>query len=205
MWEWEVYRCYRKINSRRTCPGQSTYKKERVEDEVIRVVRAFLSRIRTLPQGIQLDAAMQRERQIWNKRLKDAESEVTKAAKAVTALEEQAILALTGECALDLSIINQLMPKKKNELAQTQKILEQIREAYEAEEARRKEKQTQLTGVLRCAEIFDNATREEQHMIIARLVRRVDIGRGYEIKITMNMSLLQFLTPEQVGEILAAA
>ena len=74
---------------------------------------SFFDRIRRIPEASQLKAAMRREESTQAKALADAAAAVDKAAKAVAALEDQAIKALTGESQLDLGIINQLMPKQK--------------------------------------------------------------------------------------------
>ena len=119
-----VYRCYRKLNARVTCEGQSTYNAERIEETVLGVVRSFFARISRVPEAAQVKAAMRREESTQAKALADAAAAVDKAAKAVAALEEQTIKALTGESQLDLGIINQLMPKQKT-------ALEAAREEYQ--------------------------------------------------------------------------
>ena len=116
MYQWDVYRCYRKVNSKNSCSGQTTYRADQVEKAVVEVVREFFSRVKRLPEGKQLEAAMRREKAVHQKALKDAQAVVEKTSKAVTALEEEAVKALTGESKLDLAIVNQLMNKKKAEL-----------------------------------------------------------------------------------------
>ena len=115
---WNAYRCYRKVNSRSTCKGQSTYNAEKVEEAVLSVVRSFFARIRWLSQDTQIKTAMRREECTQAKALKDAEVAVEKAAKAVAALEDEAIKALTGESRFDLSIINQLLLRQRYDLEQ---------------------------------------------------------------------------------------
>ncbi len=46
--------------------------------------------------------------------------------------------------------------------------------------------------------MFDNATREAQHMIIGGLVERVDVGAGYDIRIRLRISATQFFEPDKV-------
>ena len=85
---------------------------------LLSVVRSFFARIRRLPEDAQVKAAMRREENTQAKALKDAEAAIEKASKAVAVLEDEAVKALTGEARLDLSIINQLMPKQKAALEQ---------------------------------------------------------------------------------------
>lgn len=49
-YRWSVYRCYRKINSRKTCTGQSTYNAKRIDEAVLSIVRSFLPALRHCPR-----------------------------------------------------------------------------------------------------------------------------------------------------------
>ena len=78
---------------------------------VLGIVRSFFARISRVPEAAQIKVAMRREESTQAKALADVAAAADKATKAVAALEDPAIKALTGEAALDLGIINQLMPK----------------------------------------------------------------------------------------------
>lgn len=203
-YHWDVYRCFRKINSRATCPGQSTYNAERVEEIVLDVVRSFFTRIRRIPQDTQIKAAMRREESTQTKALKDAEAAIDRASKAVAALEEEALKALTGESRLDFSIINQLMPKQKAALEQAREEYQRILLANQAEEERLSAKRLEIQKALEWAELFDQASREAKQMILQNIIERVTVGRGYAINIQFKITSQQFLEPDAQTEHLAA-
>ena len=75
---------------------------------------------------------MRRKESTHVKVLKNAEAAIEKAAKAVGALEEEAVKALTGEFQLDLSIINQLKLKQKAALDQAKEEYQRILLANQA-------------------------------------------------------------------------
>lgn len=198
-YRWNVYRCYRKVNSRRTCTGQSTYNAGKVEEVVLNVVREFFSKVRRIPQEAQLKAAMRREENTQAKALKDAEAAIEKAAKAVAALEEEAVKALTGENRLDLDIINQLMSKQQATLKRAQEEYQRILLANQAEEEALALKRLQIRKTLEWAEMFDDVPRETKQMILAELIGRVEVKHGYEITVRFKLSVRQFLGPDPVG------
>ena len=171
-----------------------------MEEAVVGVVREFFSRVKRLPEGKQLQAAMTRERTAQQKALRDAQAAVEKAAKAVTALEEEAVKALTGESQLDLGIVNQLMPRKKADLEAATREYDRLRELIENEAQRLQEIQEKLQELHHWADIFDHATRQAQHMIIAGLVERVDVGNGYDIQVKLRISATQFFEPDKESE-----
>lgn len=147
---------------------------------------------------------MQREENTQAKALKDAEAAIEKAVKAVSALEDEAVKALTGESRLDLGIINQLMPKQQAALSQAKEEYQRILLANQAEEETLALKRLQIRKTLEWAEMFDDAPRETKQMILAELIERVDVARGYSIKIQLKLSAQQFIESEP-KETLASA
>lgn len=196
-YHWDVYRCYRKLNSRHSCVGQTTYNAAKIEEVVIDIVRSFFARVKRMPQEAQLKAAMSREESTQAKALKDAAEAMDKAAKAVAALEDEALKALTGESRLDLSIINQIMPKQKAALDQAREEYQRILLANQAEEETLAAKRLQIKKTLEWAELFDSASREVKQMIILNIVERVTVGRGYKIDVKLKLTAQQFLAPDK--------
>ena len=130
------------------------------------------------------------------KAIKGAQAAMEKAAKAVAALEEEAIKALTGESQLDLAIINQLMPKQKATYEQARQEYERILLENQAEEDRLAAKRLQINKTLEWAALFDETSREAKQMIISQIVERVDVGRDYQISVKLKLTAEQFMDPE---------
>ena len=124
---------------------------------------------------------------------RQAEADFFEAHKQITALEDQTMKFLTGENTVDISIINAMMPKYKEKLANAQKRMDETRDKMEAEKATAKNAVQEVTDLLSWAEAFDDATIEEKHMIIARLVERIDIGHDYEIEMKFRISVEQYM------------
>lgn len=204
-YRWDVYRCYRKVNSRNSCGGQATYNAERIEESVISIVRSFFARIRCIPQEKQVKAAMRREESTQAKALKDAEAAIEKAAKAVAALEDEAVKALTGEGRIDLNIINQILPKQKAALDQAHEEYQRILLENQAEEEALMMKRSQINKALEWAELFDDASTEAKQMIISNIVERVTVSRGYKIDVKLKLTARQFLEPDAPETISAAS
>ena len=193
---WDVYRCFRKINYRGSCAGQSTYAAWKIEDVVLDVVRSFFDRIRRIPEASQLKAAMRREESTQAKALADAAAAVDKAAKAVAALEDQAIKALTGESQLDLGIINQLMPKQKAALEAAREEYQRVLMVNQAEEEMLEAKRLQARKMAEWGQLFEDAPLSQKQMILAEIIDRVEVRRGYQVTIKFKLTARQFLEPD---------
>ena len=200
-YHWDVYRCYRRINAKSTCEGQTTYMASKIEDVVLRAVHGFFDRVKRIPEAAQVKAAMRREESAQAKALADAAAAVDKAQKAVAALEDQTIKALTGESQLDLGIINQLMPKQKAALDAAREEYQRVLLMNQAEEEALEAKRLQAKKLAEWGQIFDAAPLAQKQMILAELIDRVEVGRGYQIKIKFKLTAQQFIAPDADGTV----
>ena len=193
VYERDLYRCYRKISSRHTCAGQSTYDMQPINDAVEAQVRNFLSKLASKPREELLQMASARNTEMYKVALKQAEKEYENAQKQVTALEEEAVKALTGESALDLSVINTMIIKHRAKRDAAAQAIEEARARQEQEQMSQKETQAQIDEMLSWADCYDKANIETRHMIIARIIERVEVRANRKIHIKFRISLDQFL------------
>ena len=116
--------------------------------------------------------------------------------RAVTALEEEAVKALTGESQLDLSIVNQMLLKHRAKLEAAQTAMEEAQTRMQAEQENAKATKAQVDELLSWAQCFDKADIGTKHLIVSRLIERVDVRTGYKVHIKFKISLKQFLGQE---------
>ena len=121
------------------------------------------------------------------------EADFQQAYKEITALEEQTIKALTGENSIDVSIINAMMPKYKEKRDAAQRRLEEANANMEREKATNRAAVTQVSNLMEWADLFDKANKETRHMILARLIDRVEVGAGYKVTVKFKITYEQFL------------
>ena len=78
-----------------------------------------------------------------------------------------------------LTEFDKKIPKALKELNEQKVILENLDTYYE-----------QFKG---WSESFDSATNEEKKMIICKLISRIEVGRGYNVNIVLNIDYGQFI------------
>ena len=195
-YEREEYRCYRKIASRDACAGQSTYQAGPLHKVVEEQVMQFLSRLQSIPREKLLSLAGARNEDTFKVAYKQAEKECENARKQVTVLEEEAVKALTGESQLDLAIVNQMLIKHRARLEKAQHTMDEARSRLESEKESAKETKAQIDELLSWADCYKRSDRDVRHMIISRLIERVEISKGYKMNIKFRISLNQFLGQE---------
>lgn len=109
-YDYQTYRCYRKISSKGSCSGQNVYKADVINDAVEEQVRLFLSRLGSIPRDQLLALASARSEEACRVAYKQAEKEFENAQKQVSALEEEAVKALIGESQLDMAVVKECHP-----------------------------------------------------------------------------------------------
>lgn len=193
IYERDMYRCYRKLNSKKTCRGQSTYNCDILNSAVKQDVRRFFQSIRKLPRSEMFDKALSRNHEIAKKAYNNALAAYTKAQQAVVNLENQTAAALSGEVSLNIEIINAMMPKLKAAEAKAKAELDVAQERYDAEEEQRMKTEQEMQKLFTWADCFERETIEAQHMILAALIDRIEVGYGYKLTIYYKLTAAQYL------------
>ena len=124
---------------------------------------------------------------------KRAEADYQEAHRQICALEEQIVKALTGENSIDVSIINSMMPKYRSKFETAKTDMEDAREKLEMENETNRTAVRQVKELREWAAAFDKANKETRHMILARLIDRVEVGTGYRITIKFKITFEQFM------------
>ena len=189
----DLYRCYRKLSSRKTCGGPSGYEMDPLNEAVENEVRQFFTNLGTVPAEKLVERACSRNTEVLRVAYRQAVTEFEKTQKQVSALEAEAVKALTGESQLDLSVVNSMLLKHRAKLDEDSAAVEEAKAKLEAEEKNRKATEAQVDQLLTWAERYDEATYEAKHLIIAALVDRVEVNKNYDIKIHFKISAEQFL------------
>lgn len=189
----DTYRCYRKLSSRKSCTGPSGYAMEPLNDAVESEVRQFFKNLGSVPAKTLVKRACSRNAEVLQVAYRQAVSEFEKTQKQVSALETEAVKALTGESQLDLSVINAMLLKHRAKLDEDSAAVEEAKARLDAEEKNRKSTEAQIGQLLTWAEKYDEASYEAKHLIIAALIDRVEVYKDHDVKIFFKVTAEQFL------------
>lgn len=102
--------------------------------------------------------------------------------------------ALTGNSVYTSDDLSTAIQSLKGEIAKKEEELE----ALQVEEAVKRDTMKRMLPTYErfksWAEEFETASNEEKKMIACELFKRIEVGRGYKIKVQMNMTYEQFVT-----------
>ncbi len=186
--ETDLYRCYQRLSYRKSCGGSPSYDAEMINEAVEKEIRALLSQLECTGEDELLRKAVDGRTDLNKVAYAQAEKEFQAASKQVTALEEEAVKALTGESQLDLSLVNEMLLKHRIRLEGARQAMEDATKKLEESRYVEQAARVQVHQVLTWAERYDKASIEEKHIIISHLVERIDVGEGYEISIKFRVA-----------------
>lgn len=186
------YNCYQRGQHLRPCDGQALYLAERVDGIVLNLVDQMFQQIkqepydRSIEQRIrQQDAELNRKKQTTEKKIKAAQHKQQR-------YEEEIVRCLDGQSAFSESTLARLIQQAEVEVQQAKNeytallkdnssrtTVQQIRKYYDE--------------FLGWANEFDLASVPRKRTILAQLLERVELGKGYQVKIVVRGSYRQFL------------
>ena len=186
------YCCYHKSRKLCQCDGQTTYRAERVDESIRHIIRKLFGCMDGAPEEEKLQAALKRQMAGNRVAQKKFDWELIKDKERLTKLQIEIGKTLTGESNYSADDLSQAIRTIKARIGETEEKLEGLR----AEEAQERQGIEQITPAYErfrsWAEEFDAATLEQQKMIACHLFKRIEVGRGYQIKAELNMTYRQF-------------
>lgn len=193
MYEREVYRCNRRVSHHNGCNGQAPYNMEKIDETVLTIVRGYFKSISSKPTSEMLRAASDRVRSVNDDALEKAEVASKKAQAEMTALEEEAVKALTEESKMDINFINSLIPKRSANLEKALAEAERIRTEIENDAKLDELHVREIETICSWAEMFETATLETKGSIISALVDKIIVNSDYNLDIDFRITDQQYL------------
>lgn len=187
------YCCQTKTRKHGECGGQSGYTVHKVDDTIDAFVRSILARVKAVNRSEVIRAKNNADILSRKSHVKQLFKEATKAESELQRLQSEIIKSLTGESVFTPEMLKPALDAQEQKYASLMK-------AYKEAEAELHDSENNLLAIsekfddlLEWADMYDNADMSAKKMIVSRIIDRVDICRGYEIRITLNISIEQFM------------
>ena len=186
------YNCYQRGQHLRECDGQSLYLAERVDGVVLALVDQMFQQIKQEPYDRSIEQRIRQQDAELNRKKQAAEKKIQAARHKQQRYEEEIVRCLDGQSAFAEATLARLIQQAeaevqqaKNEYAELLKndssrtTVQQIRKYYDE--------------FLGWANEFDLASIPRKRTILAQLLEKVEVGKGYRVRIVVRGSYRQFL------------
>ena len=87
------------------------------------------------------------------------------------------------------------MPKQKAALESARGEYQRILLVNQAEEEALKAKRLQAQKLAEWGQLFDSAPLAQMQMILAEIINRIEVGRGYSVWVKFKLTARQFIEP----------
>lgn len=186
------YVCYHRTRRLNDCDGQSIYSASKVEKEVLNVVKSYLRKIKSTPKDKALEIRYRKELKEKKQLKRKLDEEKEKLQRRLSELAIEVGKSLNGENTFPVDVLTMSINSTKTEL----NAIEQKIRMCDSDVGERNKVLDKLDyyyqQFVTWADEFENASHEKKKMIICQLIKSIEIRKGYDIKIELNMSYKQF-------------
>lgn len=186
------YTCQTKSRTHGDCDGQTGYTVERLDKMVEAVILSLFSKMKKMDKSEILGSNFRNSQNAQKALLQKMKRDYEKAEEDLRKLKGEVIKAITGESSFSPELLNSVIEEKKHECIQ-------LKETYHKADRELKNAASQLTRMenqydelLEWSSAYKNATMAAKKMIVSHLIERVDVFKGYKLKIKLNISVGQF-------------
>ncbi len=187
------YCCQTKTRTHGECSGQSGYTVHKVDEIIDAFVRSILEKVRAVDRSEIIQAQNKADMAAKRRHVSELQREVVKAEDELRKLQNEIIRSLTGESAFTPQMLRPVIDAQESKLADLMQTLKAAEEDMRDSENNLLNLAERFDDVLQWAAMYDKADMPAKKMIVSRIIERVDMFRDYEIKITLNISIEQFL------------
>lgn len=194
------YNCFQRAQHLRKCDGQALYLADQVDAIVLNVARELFGSIQRSPRDRMMEEKIRQEYKGKQKQKRTLEKKLQDCEHALERYENEVLKCLEGQSSFTEEMLARLIAKAENELkiARREYAAAVLAVDNEKEIARKiKECYSRFCG---WAEEFEMASLARKRVILSPLFERVEVGRGYEVTVHVNMSYQQFVNMGEPNE-----
>lgn len=187
------YVCQTKTRKHEPCGGQTGYTKHILDGMINDIVHDIFRKLKSLSKAEILGTSHAAKIGEYKAIAKRAQREYQKAEKELQGLKREVVKAVTGNSAFPVELLSSLVQEAEQKCAALKLAYEEAQQNVEQSETVMQELQVKYDQFIDWSNVYDTANIETQKMIVAHLIERVDVFRGYELKIKFAISVEQFL------------
>lgn len=187
------YVCQNKTRKHAPCDGQTGYTLHILDGMIDDIVHEMFRKVKSLSKAEILGASHKAKVNECKAVVKRAQCEFIKAEKELQGLKQEVAKAVIGDSAFPLELLSELVQETKQKCVALKQSYETAQHNADENERLLQELEVKYNQLIAWSNIYDTANMETRKMIVAQIIERVDVFRGYELKMKFTISIEQFL------------
>ena len=192
------YCCQTKTRKHDNCGGQTGYTVSKVDQIIEAMILDIFRKVQSINREEILQAQTKTDMAIRQNHVNTLRRDHKKALGDLQKLQAEIVKSLTGESVFNPEMLKTAIDAQQakcDSLADALRIAEADLTSSEESYRALSEK---FNDILEWSDVYQNADMATKKMVVSHLIDRVDMFRDYEIKITLNISVEQFLNTIEV-------
>ena len=187
------YTCQTKSRTHGECDGQTGYTVEKLDAMIDSIIQGIFSRVRSLNRKDVVKACVSNDLNTKKAFLRKAQKDYEKAEKDLQRLKSEIVNALTGTSAFSPELLNSVIQEQSQRCEELRHALAEAEKDYTESDSQIEVRSQQYDDLLEWSAAYETASISAKKVIVARMIERVDVYRGYQLKLKLNISVEQFL------------
>lgn len=188
-----IYKCYNRTQHKENCDGPTTYRAEKVDAVVSKLIRDILQKAGAVSEYDIVRNQIGATASDLQQQIRQAKLELSKKHIEQGRWEGLMLDSLDGKCPFTPEQVKSRLDSVKEAMTSLTASIESLEARLAGSDRLTQELKEQHQQLLSWAEMFDNATPAERKLIASHLIRAVTLTRGYGIQIDFNISEAQYL------------
>ncbi len=159
---------------------------------MIDIVHKYFASIRDSVEAVWKEQAQRQKRSTTMAQTKKKTAELEKLQEQKKALEKEIMKSLTGESVYEASLLNSMLTNCLTEIEQAENAIIDLRRKKSQDDDRIQFLSVQYKNITEWAEQFDDASLDEQRMMLAHLIDRIEVDRDYNISVHFYVAMEDF-------------
>ena len=185
--------CYGKSRKQTECDGQSGYTMHILDDLIDEIVRDIFSKMKGVSKNDVIKLRYADELETRKARLNMLKADYNKEFENLTILKSEVIKAIKGESSFSADTLSELIAESEKECSRLLDLCTDAEKDVSDSESVLKNLSDSFDELISWAELYDEASFEKKKMIVNCLIKRVEVFRGYKLKVEFNIDFEQFM------------
>ncbi len=187
------YTCQTHSRTHGDCDGQTGYTVEKLDKDIELIVLGILKQVKRISRSEAMALCYTEEVKAQKAFVKNLERDLDKTSKILANLRDEIPNAIIGESAFEPRILNDAIQKQEQRYKEQHEALSTAKQELANEEDRLMEIGNTYNEMLDWAYAYEKSSISAKKVIVSHLIERVDVFRGYKLKIKFRIGIEKFL------------